>query len=232
MQDDPVPTAFLRPVSLPISAEGTLDYLPEQLRTSIDTLLAEAKRDRRWDTPQRLKFDPSDPEFWAYAVYKTGNPTRKALPGSGLEDHFAPFAKPEFGLDTGQLEQQTSITLSAVGDLMSTAPELERAQDRLYRHVTEEVFGADISYANLESILTGNEDSRESRVDGTPVTYATFTELESLIRHCGQTYDVLHLANNHTMDFGDESVTATLRVLDDFADSGGGRKPQSQRDAA
>ena len=207
----------MRPVSLPANADGTLSFLDDDLVAEVSRLLEGARRDGRWTKPKRVLFDPGNPEFWAYTVFKTGHPTVEPLAGSGLGAHFAPFRQSHFQFPEEGFYTERSTVLSAVGDLMSTPPNIERSSDRLYRNVAREIFDADVRYANLESILAAKPGRCAGAPESTPVTSATPGQLEALVQHDGAHFDVLHLSNNHTMDFGDEPLAATLRYLDEGA---------------
>ncbi|MDB4845233.1 CapA family protein [Hellea sp.] len=205
------------PVSLPNDGIDTLGFLRPDFVKLIERQLNEVTQTDHWTHPRKVKFDTSDPSFWAYLVHKTRSPLVKAQFGSDLEAHFKMFRQSRFNLMPAGFEIEQTLTLSAVGDLMSTPPYLADAQDKLFLPVEHLIFGADIAYGNLESMLAGaDKDSAPVRKSDTPYTYATRAELQSLVRHKAHTFDVLQLANNHVMDFGEDGVNATLSTLKDF----------------
>lgn len=207
--------ASLHPVGMPRDARAIMKFKGE-LAEAIDTRLRDAAADGRWATPQDVKMDPRDPESLAYWLHKSINPIVRGMKRQGLdvEEHLRPFRRTRFDLLPDGFQAESEVTLSASGDLMCT-PGLDGARDRLYLDVAELIFGADIAYANLESTLTTKQvGPTEFTADSTPKINLTPEQYETLVSHEGRRYDVLHLANNHILDCGEEGILTTLARLE------------------
>lgn len=207
--------ASLHPVGMPRDARAIMKFKGE-LAEAIDARLRDASADGRWATPQDVKMDPRDPESLAYWLYKSINPIVRGMKRQGLdvEGHLQPFRRTRFDLLPEGFQAESEVTLSASGDLMCT-PGLDGARDRLYLDVAELIFGADIAYANLESTLTTKQvGPTEFTADSTPKINLTPEQYETLVSHKGRRYDVLHLANNHILDCGEEGILTTLARLE------------------
>jgi len=137
---------------------------------------------------------------------------------------------PIFTLPKG-FEKKHSITFSAVGDLIKVEG-LENSKDKLYEKVADLIFDKDISYANLESQLTGQDLGAYTFSDKeTPPVCCTKEQYDALKSHNGKNYTVIHTACNHTLDMGLEGLETTLEQLeeDNIIDLGTNRKPEEQK---
>jgi poly-gamma-glutamate capsule biosynthesis protein CapA/YwtB (metallophosphatase superfamily) len=201
-----------RPVDLPRDARGLMRFPPE-VNVEIERLTSAATKEHRWESNQDILFDLKKPAFWAYWIHKTEQPITRAMQGTSIEQDLRPFRRTRFELLPPSLLAKEKWTLSAVGDLMCTRG-LENSRDSLYADVGNLVFGADITYANLESTLTTGEIvplrvslNESPRINVTPAQY------ETLIFHRGRRFDVVQLANNHILDCGMEGIETTLAQL-------------------
>jgi len=83
--------------------------------------------------------------------------------------------------------------------------------DYPYSGIKEEIMKGDIAVANLECPLTDNENPVLKRPDlifrGSELNVAALK---------GAGFDLLSLANNHTMDQGREGLTDTIKVLESY----------------
>lgn len=204
----------LRPVSMPRDARPIMKFTGE-LAHAIDQHLHEAE-DGRWDKPVDVKLDPRNPESLAHWLYKSMNPVIKGMrgPDVDIEALLEPFKKTRFDILPPDFLVEAKISMSASGDLMCT-PGLDGAKDRLFEAVDELIFGADIAYANLESTLTTDEvEPTEFTAESTPKINLTPIQYETVISHRGRRFDVVHLANNHILDCGEEGILTTLARLD------------------
>jgi poly-gamma-glutamate capsule biosynthesis protein CapA/YwtB (metallophosphatase superfamily) len=207
-------TPRFRPVDMPRDTRSLLRFEGE-FGAAVDRHLAEAD-DGRWDRSIDILIDPKDPLAIAHWVYKSINPVVRP---ARCDDHdiaalFEPFRRTRFAILPEGFATEKEITLSASGDLMCT-PGLDHAKDRLFLEVEELVFGADIAYANLESTLTTGEiHPTEFSAGSPPMINLTPEQYETLTSHRGQRFDVLHLANNHILDCGEEGILTTLARLD------------------
>jgi poly-gamma-glutamate capsule biosynthesis protein CapA/YwtB (metallophosphatase superfamily) len=207
-------TAAFRPVDMPRDTRTLLNFQGD-FGAAINRFLAEAD-DGRWDRSIDTVIDPKDPQAVAHWVYKSINPVMRPAQCDALdiEALFEPFRQTHFALLPEGFVAEREISLSASGDLMCT-PGLDDAKDRLFLDVEELVFGADIAYANLESTLTTGEIAPTEFSEGSPpMINLTPEQYETLVSHRGRSFDVLHLANNHILDCGEEGIRTTLARLD------------------
>lgn len=204
----------LRPVSMPRDARSIMRFTGE-LGAAIDQRLRDAT-DGRWERPVDLPIDPRNPDSLAYWLQKSIKPIVRGMPGTTIdvEQLLKPFKRTSFDLLPEGFVTESELTVSASGDLMCT-PGLDGARDRLYSEVAELIFGADIAYANLESTLTTREIApTEFSAESTPEINLTPEHYETIVSHRGRRFDVLHLANNHILDCGEEGVFTTLARLE------------------
>ena len=131
-----------------------------------------------------------------------------------IETLLEPYKRTRFDMLPEDFSIEAEITMSASGDLLCT-PGLDGAKDRLFQSVDDLIFGVDISYANLESTLTTEEvEPTEFTAESTPKINLTPSQYETVISHKNRRFDVVHLANNHILDCGEEGILTTLARLD------------------
>jgi len=126
-----------------------------------------------------------------------------------------------------------TVTFSAVGDLIKVNG-LENSKDKFYEKISDLVFDAGISYANLESQLTSQDIGGYTFSDKeTPPLCCTQEEYETLKGYNGKQYTLMHTACNHTFDMGIEGLETTLVQLakDNIIDLGTNREPDEQQKA-
>ena len=169
-----------------------------------------------------------DKIYWGY---KSKKPIIHPEKGSRLESSLNKNSDnaPILMLPRG-FEKKQSVTFSAVGDLIKVEG-LENARDKLYEKVANVIFDKDISYANLESQLTGQDLGAYTFSDkDTPPLCCTKEQYDTLKSHNGKNYTVIHTACNHTLDMGLEGLETTLEQLekDNIIDLGTNRKPEEQ----
>jgi poly-gamma-glutamate synthesis protein (capsule biosynthesis protein) len=160
-----------------------------------------------------------DKMYWGY---KSKNPIVRAEKGLRLKRTGALTCE----LPEGFVGKHT-LTFAAVGDLIKTAG-LENSRDRLYEKIADVVFDSDISYANLESQLTGREVKAYTFSDKeAPPTCCSNEQYAALKGHKGRLYMLMHTACNHTLDMGLEGLETTLAQLenDNIMDLGTNRVP-------
>lgn len=204
----------LRPVSMPRDARPIMKFSGE-LADAIEQQLRDAT-DGRWDKPVDVKLDPRNPESLAHWLYKSMHPVIKGRRRSDvdIEALLEPYKRTRFDMLPEDFSIEAEITMSASGDLMCT-PGLDGAKDRLFQSVDDLIFGVDISYANLESTLTTEEvEPTEFTAESTPKINLTPSQYDTVISHKNQRFDVVHLANNHILDCGEEGILTTLARLD------------------
>ncbi len=105
------------------------------------------------------------------------------------------------------------IVITAVGDIMLAgrwAPFLKKnGYNSPFTAVRKEFATSDINLANLESpIATGGQEYSEKKF-----RFRAEPQVAKAIRTAG--FNLVTLANNHSMDFGAEALTETMRHLKD-----------------
>jgi len=203
------------PIDLPSNLDGLIENFSEEVKETIARITEERMAEGRWDAPEVIDFDPNDAEFIAYWLHKSRVPLRKAMPGCGVEERLAPWRGTRFDLAPRDFETEREYRLSAVGDLMF-AKLLEESKDRMYSLVEDQIFGADLAFANLESTLTSGEvkEMAVAEKGDTPYINITPGQYEALVKHKGSTFDILQLANNHILDCGEEGISTTIDQLE------------------
>lgn len=139
-------------------------------------------------------------------------------PGSGDGD-LASEGEPGLGdggigLDDPWLggDDESTVRLLLVGDIMMggrVADLLEReGYDYPYRHVGDRLREADIAVGNLENPITDRGEPADKSW-----TFRTSPLAVPALAESG--FDVLSLANNHTLDYGTVGLLDTIRYLDE-----------------
>jgi poly-gamma-glutamate synthesis protein (capsule biosynthesis protein) len=98
--------------------------------------------------------------------------------------------------------------LAAVGDVVltrsfSAAPQL----DPRFQAVLDHLESADVAFANLETVLAKTGYPREKII-----TLRAEPKLVDDLK--AMHWDVLSLANNHTVDYGEDALLATIDLLE------------------
>lgn len=110
-------------------------------------------------------------------------------------------------------EEPEKILIRAVGDIMLAGSMEEFVKEKGYEYPFSEtrqiLQKSDICFANLESPLTEGG----SRVLDKKFTFKMPPESLDALIHAG--FNLFSLANNHILDYGEEGLTSTLRLLRD-----------------
>jgi poly-gamma-glutamate capsule biosynthesis protein CapA/YwtB (metallophosphatase superfamily) len=156
-----------------------------------------------------------------YWLYKTTNPIRKAMRGSGLETYFEKQKSARCELPAG-FQIQSELALSSVGDLINHAY-LTQSRDSLYAQVADQVFGADVTMANLECPIVRSA-KKEFVFDPNlpPPLYYDVENFSAVKGYQGKKFSFMATACNHSLDFGPEGADGTVKFLNDegIANSG------------
>ncbi|MCI0691196.1 CapA family protein [candidate division KSB1 bacterium] len=142
-------------------------------------------------------------------------PPPKVEPLRTLEATKADFARPQLVASSNQLEKNLGVSLVAVGDVMlgTWVTSYLDSSGATYpfeptRHILE---AADFAIANLEAPFT---DRGEAVKDKT-FTFRVPPKHAVGLKESG--FDILHLANNHILDYGPEGLFDTITTLDSLA---------------
>jgi hypothetical protein len=172
---------------------------------------------RKWTTPPKgfeenpAYFGFKDVLFLGYKYYI--QPPYEF--GDQLENYFKDQDL-NFNLPEGFV-QESSVSITAGGDLMPYARISPENTRHLWDEVGEWFFGADIVTANLETPVY--PDKPASLVPEVMLSNMLFNGSEamfSVFNGNGQFkgYDVLSTANNHSFDMGRDGVSETIKFLE------------------
>ncbi len=118
--------------------------------------------------------------------------------------------RPSFMLDT---EEETSITLVAVGDISFhgklSSGAISHEIDQQLKEIMECFQGADLIFGNLECVL-GEQGTKSDKLS---VVLTSDSARVSTLKNLG--FNMFNLANNHTMDMGPEGLLNTKATLDE-----------------
>lgn len=115
-----------------------------------------------------------------------------------------------FGLPSSTPDTRGTVTLAAAGDVLfarGVGRQIERhGADWLFAGVKNELDGVDIAFCNLECTLStrGVQQRRKFQFRADP-------GLAGSLRDGG--FDVVSLANNHTLDYGREALIDTIAAV-------------------
>lgn len=115
-------------------------------------------------------------------------------------------SEPSARVASTNLPQSGPITLALTGDSSFTT--LDGISSTAFDLVRE----ATIGFTNLEVDLLDADRVREAQ--SRPVPRWIFAPSDQARSVAALGFDVVSLANNHAMDFGDEGLTSTIRALD------------------
>jgi poly-gamma-glutamate synthesis protein (capsule biosynthesis protein) len=147
-----------------------------------------------------------------YWLYKAEFPIERAAKNSGLESFFERQASVSWGLPLG-FKTISELQLSAVGDLMDH-PYLPNSAGFLYDDVSDTIFGADISMANLECVIyPQGSGSFAIRTTEAPPLYYNFASFSAAKGFQELKYTFMATANNHSLDCGEVGVESTIHTL-------------------
>ena len=107
-----------------------------------------------------------------------------------------------------------SVRLMAVGDIMlgRGVKEYSSAQGYVYpfQHVKDTLLGSDLIFGNLELPLSSRGTPHPTKRLGFPAFRADPEAVEGLL---AAGFNVLSLANNHILDYGEKALFDTIEVL-------------------
>jgi poly-gamma-glutamate capsule biosynthesis protein CapA/YwtB (metallophosphatase superfamily) len=131
--------------------------------------------------------------------------------------------------DTSAKQQPAYITIKAVGDIV---PGTNFPDNRLpdspnlffSRQIREKLIGADILFGNYESTLTRHPQSNKDTSRGMVFAFRSPPEYAKIFSQVG--FDVMSVANNHSMDFGQVGFQDTIKNLESSGIVAVGKKNQ------
>jgi poly-gamma-glutamate synthesis protein (capsule biosynthesis protein) len=136
--------------------------------------------------------------FLSYQI-KIGGPTAQADAKAGIFSNLSESSAP------------TRFTLTAVGDIMLDRGVGTRIKMNLpeypFIHVAGLIRDADIAFGNLESLISESGE----KTKGKEITFRASVESVTGLSFAG--IDVVSLANNHAVDFGDPALLETMDIL-------------------
>ncbi|MBI5235513.1 MAG: CapA family protein [Deltaproteobacteria bacterium] len=110
-------------------------------------------------------------------------------------------------------DDSNSVLLYAVGDVslgrgIGNAVK-KRGADYPFKETSSTLHEADIVLGNLESILGDTDDKQ--RFPGKPYNFIAPLDSAVALKQAG--FDLLSLANNHALDYGDTAIEKTIKAL-------------------
>ena len=166
---------------------------------------------------------------WAYRCWV--RQTEIAEQDSGIEAFFA-GQDLRFTLPEGFISK-AALSLSAGGDLMAVDIITPENTPHLFDDIRDFYLDADITCANLEStVFEGAPIGRNSRSVSEAARMNTSEAMLDRFLDDGTGINYFSTANNHSYDYGEDGLLATLDVLDKKACcySGTNRTPEQQED--
>lgn len=146
------------------------------------------------------------------------------------ETESSPFVLPEPTPPLGEEETfLDTITIKAVGDLIpgTNFPDYRLPESKhklLPQTVRSHLQGADILLGNLESTLTNYPHTAKDISRGQVFAFRSPPKYAALFAEVG--FNVLHIANNHALDFGPVGFQDTVKNLKDVGITTLGHKNQ------
>ncbi len=125
---------------------------------------------------------------------------------------------PAIGFSQTSEPPSTCLTITAVGDIMmgTTYPENMLPPDDgsgIFDGVKDAFLGSDIVLGNLEGPLVDEGTTTKCKKPGkTCYAFKTPTRYGAFLKEAG--FTMLHIANNHASDFGQEGLASTMQTLD------------------
>ena len=176
-----------------------------------------------------MHFAKGEAVWWAYKHFM--NAVEEPEAGKGIEEYFLNHA-PVFSVPSDFNAKNTTV-ISAGGDLMPTEYMTSNTSAQFLDDVSDFLFKADLSVANLEAPLDTNKalGIPGKNIVKPPAMNLT-EELFDIYWRNGKGTTFYSTANNHSMDMGEEGLVNTLEFLDKKKVSyvGTSRTPAEQDD--
>lgn len=166
-----------------------------------------------WDFPMDdigvdgAEFNDNDTAYWHFT---SGNPvtrTTRQVSDAIFKDCSALGLPAEF-------KAQQFVTLGAAGDLIQ-AEGLQQSKDALFEGIEDVLFNSDLAFANYESVVVDSQTAKQFAVDGSSfIMCCDEAQYQALTTHKGRHFDIVNVANNHSLDLGGGALSATQALLD------------------
>ena len=165
---------------------------------------------------------------WVYKIWI--RQLEVAEKDSGIEEFFARQVLSFSPLEG--FERQTSLSMSAGGDLMAVDVITEENTPHLFDDIKDFYFDADITYANLESTIYSGAPLGRTSIPDMPAKMNTSEGMLERFLDGGNGINCFSTANNHSYDHGEDGLLATLDALEkkDCWFFGTNRTPEQQED--
>lgn len=212
-------------IFLDILQDRVYDYM-KYLFISLTVLIFLIWNSRKRPLPTESDLShASIPWMHLYYASKYFTPVKKAPRRSGMEKHFRDNSAPA---DRTPLKGVKKVKLNAVGDIMIRTEISRGDHSVLWEEIGETLFGADLTFGNLEFAVNGNWP-----IDKTVRFSMTEEQADVMLgdSRYGR-FDILSVANNHINDSLSEGTGATLDYLDrkGIIHTGGSRTPEEVDD--
>ncbi|TIM20962.1 MAG: CapA family protein, partial [Mesorhizobium sp.] len=171
---------------------------------------------------EESEFTDVDEAYWFYTC---GNPVLKTK--REVSEAIFKNDASALGLPVGFKAEQT-LTFAAAGDLIR-ANGLEHSKDILFESIDDVLFQKDVVLGNYESVVVEEQVAKEYAVDGNSfIMCCGEAQYKTLTEHKGMRFDILNVANNHSLDLGVEALSHTQDLLerDGVVDIGAPRKAE------
>lgn len=137
------------------------------------------------------------------------NQLEVAEKGTGLKDYFS-TQNLDFTLDECNVE--SNVSLASAGDLLAVDVLTPENTPHLFDGIRDFYSSADLVCANLESVVDKDRPIGRTQEKGQPAQMNTSEAMFRKFRkEAGINY--FSTANNHALDWGEQGVAATLKVL-------------------
>ncbi|MER8589742.1 CapA family protein [Mesorhizobium sp. M1338] len=181
-----------------------------------------------WDFPlddvgvDELEFTDNDIAYWHYT---SGNPvtrTKRQVSEAIFKDNASIVRLPK------GFKAKQSLTLGGAGDLIR-ANGLEQSKDILFEGIEDILFRKDVLISNYESVVVDEQVAKNYAVDGKSfIMCCSEAQYKTLTGHKGRCFDILNVANNHSLDMGCQALSLTQNLMerDGIVDIGAPRTPE------
>lgn len=176
-------------------------------------------------TPQPFITVPEKSDF-LFNIFKSLTPANPQTPKPNPNPSETPKSKAS-SIPLSSAPSQT-IAIKAVGDIVPgtnyPTNRLPSDKQELFQNVKHSLQGADILFGNFESTLTNQPNSAKDTSQNMVFAFRTPPEYAKLLKDTG--FNVLNVANNHSMDFFPIGFEDTIRNIEKAGMKALGKKDQ------